>query len=178
MIGLTIGAVAWIQSYQPLALGGADVLPAGSKNTLTVAGYTASVGYHKGRPFRLGFEVQNTGRFTVRVLGVPYSSGLPWSGGLPWSATLMMATETAVPSPNPGGRQGPFKRFHPFDLKPGQTRFLLLKGVYANCRVMISVGTIPVPDFPIRYSFLWKTATARIPIPGGLTIVPPKKGCG
>lgn len=188
VVGLAIGAAFWIQSYQPLAFAGIETLPAGSKNTLTVNGYAASVGYHKGRPFQLGFMVQNTGRFTVRVLGVPYLSDLPWLKKLPWSARLMMANETAVSLPpslkghegEHAWHQGPFRPFQPFDLNPGQARFLLLKGTYAHCGVMISHGTIPLPDFPIRYSFLWKTATAHIPIPGGLTIVPPNNpriGC-
>ena len=181
LIGLAIGSVAWIRAYQPLASARLEMLPAGSKNTLTLNGYASSVGYHKGRPFRLGFMVQNKGRFTVRVLGVPYSSDFPWLRNLPWSARLMMAAETAVPVPPHSGlnadahgwREGRLQPFHSFDLNPGQARFLLLKGVYAHCGVMISHGTIPLPDFPIRYSFLWKTATARIPIPGGLTIHPP-----
>lgn len=184
--GLAVGAVVWVRSYQPIAFAGSEMLPAGTKNTLTVNGFASSVGYRKGRPFQLGVQIRNTGRFTVRILGVPYSSDATWSSGtFPWSARLMMATETSVPLPpmfrhGQGWRQGPFKPFRPFDLKPGQASFLALKGVYANCHVMISVGTIPVPDFPIRYSFLWKTTTAHIPLPGGLTIVPPNNpriGC-
>jgi hypothetical protein len=188
VLGLAIGSVAWIRTYQPLASAGLEMLPAGSKNTLTVNGNASSVGYHKGRPFRLGFMIQNNGRFTVRVLGVPYLSDFPWLRNLPWSARLMMAAETAVPLPPHSGikagahawHQGRLQPFHPFDLNPGQARFLLLKGVYAHCGVMLAHGTIPLSDFPIQYSFLWKTATAHIPIPGGLTIVPPnnaRTGC-
>ena len=188
LVGLAIGSVAWIQSYQPLSFGGLEMLPRGSKNTLTVNGYAASVGYHKGRPFQLGFMIRNDGRFGVRVLGVPYSSDIPWLQNVPWSARLMMATETAVPVPPHSGveagahgwHQGRLQPFHPFDLDPGDARFLLLKGSYAHCGVMLAHGTIPLPDFPIRYSLLWKTATAHIPIPGGLTIVPPNNprvGC-
>src|SRR5207253_8264504 len=153
VIGLAIGAVAWIQSYQPLAFAGAETLPRGSKNTLTVNGYAASVGYHKGRPFQLGVEVQNTGRFMVRVLSVPYSSGHPWPGKVPWSARLVMATETAVPLPpgligraGHGWRQRPLNPLHPFDLEPGPPRFVLLKGGYANCPLVISVCTIFLPE--------------------------------
>jgi hypothetical protein len=90
-----------------------------------------------------------------------------------------MATETSVRLPPQlashgahGWHQGPFKPFRPFDLEPGQSAFLLLEGVYANCQVMISHGTIPLPDFPVRYRFLWRTATAHIPLEGGLTINP------
>ena len=67
-IGLAFGAVGWIQTYQPLALGGA-----------APAGPGVPVAFQKGRPFRIGVDVRNTCRYTVRVLGVPYSSG-PFSG--------------------------------------------------------------------------------------------------
>ncbi|HEY7422261.1 MAG TPA: hypothetical protein VH541_09630 [Gaiellaceae bacterium] len=189
VIGLALVGAAWAQSYQPLGFSGSVVLPRDAKSDLTVNGISHSAGFHNGRPFELGVQVQNNGRFTVRVLGVPYSSEVPWlSGTLPWSARLLMATETAVPLPPTlaghgarGWHQGPFRAFRPFDLEPGQSAFLLLKGVFANCHLMISAGTIPLTAFPVRYSFLWKTATAQIPLAGGLTIVPPNNprvGCG
>ena len=89
-----------------------------------------------------------------------------------------MATEPPFASSRARGPRwsrlasGPFKPFRPFDLEPGQSAFLLLKGVFANCQVMISHGGIRLTDFPVRYRFLWKTATAHIPLEGGLTINP------
>jgi hypothetical protein len=180
VIGLAIGGVAWAQSYQPLGFSGSAEFPRDAKTELTADGFSQSAVFHNGRPFQLGVQIQNNGRFAVRVLGVPYSSEVPWlSRTLPWSARLLMATETAVRLPpqlaahgGHGWHQGPFKPFHPFDLEPGRSAFLLLKGVFANCHVMISVGSIPLPDFPVRYRFLWKTATAHIPLEGGLMINP------
>lgn len=40
----------------------------------------------RGRRFEFGITVQNTGRFTVQVLGVPYSQLV-----LPFSARLLMS---------------------------------------------------------------------------------------
>ncbi len=181
LIGLAIGGAAWAQGYQPLGFSGSAEFPRDSKTELTADGLSQAAVFHSGRPFELGVQVQNNGRFAVRVLGVPYSSEVSWSSKtLPWSARLLMATETSVrlpplPGAHGGGRgwhQGPFKPFRPFDLEPGQSAFLLLKGVFANCQVMISHGSIPLPDFPVRYRFLWKTATAHIPLEGGLTVNP------
>jgi hypothetical protein len=63
---------------------------------------------------------------------------------------------------NTAGLEGPYTRFHPFDLAPGQVRFLFFKGVYAKCRYWKPGGSMLIHEFPVRYSFLWKTATAHI----------------
>lgn len=178
VIALAVGATEWVLSYQPLGFSGLVYMPRDSKSDLTVNGYTHSAAFLNGRPFQLGMEIQNNGRLTVRVLGVPYTpSELLLRGALPWKAALLMASETSVPAPRGlrghGWRQGHFEPFHPFELPPGHAALLVLRGVWANCHGMITRGTIPLPDFPVRYSFLWKTATAEIPFAGGLTIVPP-----
>ncbi|HEX4323216.1 MAG TPA: hypothetical protein VHZ77_01145, partial [Gaiellaceae bacterium] len=80
LIGLAIGAVAWIHSYQPIAFGDTSQFPAGAKRLPGLNG--ESVVFHKGRPFRLGVNVFNNGRFAVRMLGVPYASWLPFSGSV------------------------------------------------------------------------------------------------
>jgi hypothetical protein len=177
-VALTIGGVGFVQTYQPLAFGAAaprDARP--------------SVGFDRGRRFRIGVDVQNNGRFTVRVLGVPQSSG-PFSG-LPVAARVMMSRDTggiskrepSCPRPSACGGvlvlpRGPYEPFHPFDLEPGEVRSLLLDGVYGHCLAEASnLAGIHLRDFPVRFSFLWKTATARIALPKEREIIPPNIGC-
>lgn len=194
VIGLAIGAAAWTQSYQPLAFAPADVLMADSVNTLGENGHGAWVGYRKGigggphRPF-FGVTIQNTGPFTVRVVGLGrYGPALPVLRG--WSSRLLMAQGTFVqeplgPSTNPirdtNGRivrrrawkRGPLQSFHPVDLAPGQIVMIAFEGVWHMDCHPVTVGTTTPPrTFPVRYSFLWKTTTTQIPLPGGLTIDP------
>src|SRR4029077_632829 len=118
LIGLGIGAVVWIDSYQPIAFARGTQTPATAKPSIGSAGET--VVFRKGRPFMYGITIQNTGRFTVRVLGVPRSNTDFFSGHL-----LM--------SKDQSGRLNnrPLEGFHPFDMKPGSFRWLIFKGVYA-----------------------------------------------
>lgn len=162
VIGLAIGAVVWIDSYQPIAFAGGTQFPLDAKPSVGQAGY--SVVFRKGRPFQYGITIQNTGRFTVRVLGVPRSVTDFYSGRL-----LMAKDQT--------GRldERPLERFHPFDMKPGSFRWLLIKGVYA-CTTGMGRDTVAGAAFPVRFSFLWRTATASIPLGEPLSFSFPK-GC-
>lgn len=163
LMGLAIGAVVWIDSYQPLASAGGGQNPDGVRQAPGVEG--DAVVFRQGHPFRLGFTVQNTGRFAVRVLGVPYSPVLPFS------ARLLMSGPQREP-----GMEQPWKPFHPFDLKPGQIRWLVLDGSYACHSGMGSRTSSGIDALPVRFSFLWKTSTATIPLDSPLTFLFPK-GC-
>jgi HAAS domain-containing protein len=159
VIGLAIGAVAWIDSYQPLAFAGGSYQPLGEKEVRGVSG--AAVVFHNGRSFRYGFTVVNNGRFTVRLLGVPYP---PY---LPFTARLL----TNGPSNPRDFMSGPYRRFVPFDLRPGEMTLLLLRGVYA-CHSGTRPGpAISIDELPVRFSFLWRTTTIQIPLDGSLTFV-------
>jgi hypothetical protein len=164
VIGLAIGAVVWTDSYQPLAFrSGMEITPPALQ---APGGTSESVVFHKGRPFRLGLDIQNIGRFTVRVLGVPYAP-----------TELVSPSRLLVSGPGPAsgiGFPGPLHGFHPFDMKPGERRELELKGVYAHCRYWRGGGSQLLNDFPVRFRFLWRTATAHIPLPEPLAIVFPK----
>ncbi len=168
LIGLGIGAVAWIDSYQPIAFAGGTQLPVTAKPSVGQAGF--SVVFRRGRPFEYGITIHNTGRFTVRVLGVPKSPLDFYSGRL-----LMSKDQT--------GRldERPLERFHPFDMKPGSFRWLLIKGVYA-CTTGMGRDTVAGgvsltrSAFPVRFSFLWRTATVSIPLDEPLAFSFPK-GC-
>jgi HAAS domain-containing protein len=161
--GLAIGAVVWIDSYQPIVFAGSTQSPDGVREARGIQG--DAVVFRRGRPFRFGFTVRNNGRFTVRVLGVPYSPVLPVS------ARLLMSG----PQKEPGMEQ-PWKRFHPFDLKPGEIRWLVLEGAYA-CRSGMGPGTSSGIDvLPVRFSFLWRVSTTWIPFGSQLTFLFPR-GC-
>jgi hypothetical protein len=163
LIGLAIGAVAWIDSYQPLEFQNGEAPPLGY---VEEPGGGEAVVFHKGRPFRLGIDVSNRGRFTVRVVGAGYTGK-----GFPFSARLLISQPMDA---NFAGFPPPFERFHPFDLKPGQARAFMLEGVYAHCRNWRAAGSTTFFDFPVRFKFLWRTAIANVPLPEQLTIVFPK----
>jgi HAAS len=178
IVALALGSVAFIQTYQPLAFGGPS----------TVHG-PVSVSFHPGYRFSLAVDVENSGRFPVRVLAVPHSSG-PFAGRSV-SARVMMSRdigENRVATAICGHRavvcrpvvfrpDGPYVPFQPFDLQPGRERALLLVGVYGDCLDESNLVPISVSAFPVRYSFLWKTATASIPLPKEREIIPPSGGC-
>ena len=163
LIGLGIGAIVWIDSYQPIAFAGGTQLPPSSKPSPGAAG--VSVVFRKGRPFKYGITIQNTGRFTVRVLGVPRSVTDFYSGRL-----LMSKDQTGHLN------EKPLERFQPFDMKPGSFRWLVFKGVYACTTGMGPGGAGIMGAVPVRFNFLWRTATTSIPLDGPLTLTFPK-GC-
>jgi hypothetical protein len=170
VIGLAIGVVVWVDSYQPIAFAGGTQLPLTAKASAGQAGET--VLFRKGHPFEYGITIRNNGRFTVRVLGVPRSNTDFYSGRL-----LMSKDQT--------GRldETPLELFHPFDMKPGSFRWLVMKGVYACTTGMGgpgpsgSYGQITSHAFPVRFSFLWRTTTASIPLDDPLTFSFRKEGC-
>ena len=188
LIVLAAGLAAYTQTYQPLAFAPADVLARNTVNTYGEGGHGVWIGYRKGigkgpnRPF-VGVTFQNTGHFTVRVLGVgKWWPPFPVMSG--WSSRLLMAQGSFVekPVPGPGNkpvrvrfwRHGPLQPFHPVDLAPGQIVMLAMQGVWhADCSTKPYTGqTVPPRDFPVKYSFLWKTTTSHIPLPSGLRIAP------
>ena len=164
LIGLGIGTVAWINSYQPIVFAGGTQLPLDSKPTPGQAGVT--VVFRKGRPFLYGITIHNDDRFTVRVLGVP-KSPLDFYKG-----PLLMSKDQS-------GRldERPLERFRPFDLKPGSFRWLVFKGVYACTTGMGGSGAgVTREAIQVRFRFLWRTGTAVIPLADPLTFSFPK-GC-
>lgn len=166
LIGLAIGALAWIDAYQPLTSGFGSRYPVDAVES--PVGNTESVVFRPGRPFQFGLTVHNRSRFTVRVLGVPYPSGLPFK------AELLMGPPMNYAS---SGMQGPYRRFHAFDLAPGKVRLLFFKGTLACKATERGIGALGLDYFPVRFSFLWRTSTVQIPIDPELAIVF-RKGSG
>jgi len=186
MVGLAIGAAVWTQSYQPLALNLEDPLTAYGESA-----HGEVAGYKNGHPF-LGFTIQNTGPFTVRVLGsATHNPALPVLRA--WSTRLMMARARWVHQPllnpsqdiciDPNGRvlvwnQAKIRAFRPVDLAPGHTLILLWLGHRHKPGVKGSLeGASPPVSLPVKYSFLWKTATAQIPVPGSEPNPAPRTAC-
>lgn len=161
--GLAIGAVAWIDSYQPIAMGNTAQDPLDSKPSPGKAGVT--VVFREGRPFLYGVTIRNSGRFPVRILGVPRD------------VTDFFKARLLVNKPNPAGNEMPLERFRPFDLHPGETRWLVLKGHYACTTGMGASTAVGSDAIPVRFSFLWKTETTFVPVLDPLTITFTEKGC-
>jgi hypothetical protein len=172
-IGLGIGALVWIESYQPLGYGDSSQLPLDSRSTLGARGVT--VFFRDGRPFLYGVTIRNNGRFPVRILAVPT-----------YHVTDFYKARLLMNKPNPADNERPLQPFRPFDLRPGTERWLVWKGVY-SCTTGTSGPGVPPKHsgytvstntaIPVRYSFLWRTATAEIPLDEPLAMSFAKEGC-
>lgn len=166
VIGLGIGGVAWVDSYQPIVRGTGVQWPQGSKPG--IGEQAMNVTYRKGKPFAVGVSLVNTGRFTVHVTGME-----SWGDILPVRTRLYLAG----PMPNDGGVPAGRRPFHPFDLAPGKEAFLELRGVYrGHCHAAPPDGATATGTggFEVHYSFLWRTGTAAIALPEPLYVNPPK----
>jgi hypothetical protein len=166
VIGLAIGAVVWIDSYQPLATGNTAYGPLGSVASPTGDG--VYVVFHQGKSFRYGTTIWNEGRYTVRVLGVPdFVRGHLF--GRPVLVRLLLSAPTTF---DYGGIPGPFTRFHPFDLPPGGQRGLMFVGTYDDPCPERGLGlSMGWESIPVRFRFLWRTRTVEIPLPEQVTFV-------
>jgi hypothetical protein len=162
VIGLAVGAIGWVDSYQPIETGNTAYGPLRSAES--PAGDGSYVVFHQGKRFRYGMTIWNKGRFTVRVLGVPLLVRLPVS------FRLLMSAPTTF---DYGGMPEPYTRFRPFDLKPGQQRGLIFTGVYAEpCRARGTPGgSVVWYSIPLRFSFLWRTETVNVPLPENVSFV-------
>jgi hypothetical protein len=134
-----------------------------------------TVDFRKGRPFLYGVTIENTGRFAVRILGVPT-----------YKVTDFFKARLLMNKPNPADNERPLEPFRPFDLKPGEVRWLVWKGVYACTTGTSGPGVAPkhsgytvstTTAVHVRYSFLWRTATAEIPLEEPLSMSFAKQGC-
>jgi hypothetical protein len=68
VVGLAIGTLAWINGYQPIATGNSWYQP-GAKDS--PAGDGVYYIFRQGQPFEYGMTIWHSGRFTVRVTGIP-----------------------------------------------------------------------------------------------------------
>ena len=157
LLGFTIGTVRWVDGYQPLAFAGYGLLP--DRASATPTGDGSLVVFHDGGRFNYGISVANRGRFAVRVLGVPQPPIRAFS------ARLFVSKPGELASP-PQRHAVPYMPFRPFDLQPGEQRLLVLRGIYhtspALCHSGLRWGGPTRVEFPVRFSFLWKTTTIQI----------------
>ena len=136
----------------------------------------SNVPFRQGAPFTVGMSIANNGRFTVRVLAV---TGNPSFGFLPLSNRRLLVSG---PTPkNAGHWVRPSRTFRPFNLPPGNVMFVQLNGTYkARCHPAKNSGGYSqvFGGFEVRYSFLWRTANARVDLPDTLSIdFPAKEDC-
>jgi len=166
LVALLVSGYAWAESYQPLTAGDYGLFP--DRAVSGPAGETA-VTFRDGAPFRFGFSVRNDGSFAVRVVGVPHAT-----------VADPFVTRTFVSGPLERARDipGPTTPFRPFDLKPGEERMLILRGVFAHCRNWGGTTTATYDSLPVRFQFLWRTETVSVPLPDQLVIqIPAGRRC-
>ena len=147
VVGLAIGTFAWIQAYQPLAFGGAMGLPGGTKHDPLNNAFAIPI--RPGQRFDIGLQVENTGRFTVRIVGLPLNMA-----ALPFHGRVLMNGPVYRRGPNAN------KPFHPFDLQPGKGFWVQFDGVF-DCGRLVQ-GSVISFSVPVRYTFLWRTSTAAV----------------
>ena len=166
VIGLAIGTLAWIASYQPIAHGMSFQNPPNAK--LAVGQDLYEVPFRQGRHFVAGMSLVNDGRFAVHVTGIePYPPYLPLKGG---------ALYLAGPGPDHGGFPVPHRRFHPFDLAPGQVAYVVLRGTFkARCHAVTPGGQSfwTLWEFDVHFNFLARSGTAHIAFPTPIQIDSP-----
>lgn len=154
LIGLAIGTPAWINAYQPLTAGGW-----GSQGDAHESPTGDGIYYvfHEGKRFQYGMSILNSGRFTVRVVGVPIEFGLPVKYRLlMWPKSMKDGWGPAQP---------PWIPFKPFDLKPGDERGIVLRGTYGeSCAYRMPGLSTGFDAIPIRFDALWHTKTASVPL--------------
>ncbi|MGH3009914.1 MAG: HAAS signaling domain-containing protein [Gaiellaceae bacterium] len=165
LIGLAGGAIAWVRSYQPLTPIHFGITPEGAVSLPGLDG--ASIVVRENRPFRLGVVIENTGPFTVRVLG----AGDP---ALFFPTKLMMSAPLKNFGVHGNFVKGPFTRFHPFEMSPGQARDLFFEAKHPKCAAWAAGSSENVGDFRVRFGFLWRSRTALIRSPP-LSVVCPKR---
>ena len=156
-------AVIWASHYQPLSTGNVWQSPLVSHPG--AAGETVAP-YLNRKPFQYGVSIRNSGRFPVRILGIPLDPEF----SLPWKVRPYMVTSETNFAKGPE----PFHPFHPFTLKPGHQRLIVLRGVYANCKNYISNSGVNVSAIRVRERFLLWTHTVWIDLPGALVVTMPR----
>jgi hypothetical protein len=184
LAGLITGGVVWVQSYQPLDYAGGQIVPRDA--VYSSDSHSTTIEFRKSGRFRLGVPISNNGKFAVRVLGL---GALSNSGNaflihppLAFSYGLRMS-----PPSKYWDFHGPYAAFHPFDLQPGEASMLVIDGTFPKtCRPFQPGDATDLQptgylfrdgEIPIRFHFIWKTATALIPPPFGTLRITFPKGC-
>jgi hypothetical protein len=185
LIGLAIGGVVWVQSYEPLADAGGGFVPAQLRQAPN--GADKPLVFRKGGHFRFGIPIENAGSFGVRILGLGgWQSGpvalVHYPPPLPFSYKLAMTR----PVSEWENQRGPLVPFRPFDLEPGKTAMLVIEAIYPQSCRPFEPGQVATPAatgyypwdsrIPVRYHFLWKDSTTLI-WPQFLLQVRFPKGC-
>ncbi|MDX6481781.1 MAG: hypothetical protein QOG85_2291 [Gaiellaceae bacterium] len=164
VIGLASGAVAWVESYQPIARGGHFVYPLreGASGLLEQLEGSQTEDVRNGKPAEFGVTFSNNGPFTVRVTGIP---------------TLMQTVPARGALYIYERGDARLRPFHPFDLAPGQTANLVFRGTY-NARCNPGGPTeqtiLDLTGFRVQFSFLWRSGSAEVTFPAPLIFDYPK----
>jgi hypothetical protein len=131
-------AVAWASTYQPLSTGSIAMSPNPSRGGAlneTVAEF------RNGKPFELGFSIRNDGRFSVHILRIPLHDGF----NRPFAVRVFVGS--------PGSDPNTALPFHPFTLRPGSERLIILRGTYANCGKYVANTSTTFLSMPVRTRF-------------------------
>jgi hypothetical protein len=117
-------------------------------------GTDVNVAYQAGAPFHGFFGLYNAGPRTVTIEAVPTQGFYYWAFD---GAALSNDSRTAL-----AGRD--YVPFHPFRLRPGETRYLRLDFHTATCDPAgLQSGSSRIRSLPLRYRTLGVTRTATVP---------------
>ncbi len=170
-IGLAIGGGvwiakrnAWIGTYQPIVPGNGSQYPPFAH--LALGADLEEVQLRPAKPLSIGVTFANHGRFGVHVTGIsPQLEAFPAKGHFYlWG-----------PAPDNGGYGTPRRRFHPFDLGPGQAAYVLFRGTYyAKCQPSTGGSSWGFTGFDVHFTFRGQPSYAPIRLNPPLQIDSPK----
>jgi len=117
-------------------------------------GTDVNVAYEAGAPLHGFFGLYNDGRRTVTIEAVPPRGFYYWAFD---GAALSNDSRTAL-----AGRD--YVPFHPFRLRPGETRYVRLDFHSASCDPAgLQSGFSRIRSLPVRYRTLGVTRSATVP---------------
>ena len=126
MVASIVAGAIWIAHYQPLQFG-STVASGTARHRSLQAGparedqYTSEI----GKNFAVGYYLTNSGTFSVRVTGIALQKvTVPWSN---WRVELGPADNSMGSPPEV------LPRFSSFELRPGQSRAIVMRGDFLGC---------------------------------------------
>ena len=159
LVGSATGVGVAAARYQPLEYGGLSMDVAGARVESFDLGPDAPEGledipYHDGAVVTYGFDLANNGGWGVRITSFEPPPPITF-----FRALLKPFEVRLEPHIGPhGGDQGPTSDndtvpFQPFDLGPGQDRWIVVRAHLTDCEFFSSGSSNVIYDQEIHFSF-------------------------